>query len=214
MLLLSAGVLCSPGTVALAIEGKDDPLAAFRKGLRSYQAHFQQTVYNDQGLVHERSSGKLYLQLPNRFNWVWERPYRQRIVSDGRSIWWHDHELRQVVIRDAREALRDTPLVTLLGHGTDRFYSVVRLGRVDGHEWIELKKTKGDESVYQNIRIGFDEVAGTYALLILVLTDGLGFINRMDLSHRQRNIRLDPALFDFVMPDGVDVIDERVSTRQ
>ena len=222
MFWLSVCVIGIPGNIFLAgtflvgffrfayAEDTIAPLDSFRQGLNSYQAKFIQTIYTADGEMYERSSGSLYLQIPEKFHWVWEKPYQQRILSDGKSVWFYDIDLEQVIIRDSEEAVKNTPIHNLLVQTEDPFYTVRSLGNIQGSDWVELLPKDIESSAYQRVRIGFDRVNEGYAPLMILLFDNMeGYVTRIDLSERKLNTILPADLFTLNPPETVDVIDER-----
>ena len=73
-------------------------------GLSSLRAEFRQSVTDAQGQIIEQAEGTMALARPGRFRWDYRVP-EQLIVSDGRTVWFHDVELEQVTIRAGRDRL-------------------------------------------------------------------------------------------------------------
>ncbi|MDH5630764.1 MAG: outer membrane lipoprotein carrier protein LolA [Gammaproteobacteria bacterium] len=69
------------------------------KGIKSYQADFEQKVHNEMGAEVDYSSGKFYIQNTNHFRWEVEEVFPQLIIGNGKYIYTYDPELEQVTIQ-------------------------------------------------------------------------------------------------------------------
>lgn len=185
-----------------------DPLKVFLKEFETLQSDFTQTLLDEAGEQLEQTSGTLYLQQPGKFNWTYKHPYLQKIISDGEVLWIYDEDLEQLTIRDfSSEELEQTPAAIILGNAfPEKHFIQVDLGNIEGYKWIEL--TPRDlEAQFKNIRIGFD----AKRLGMMVIADNLGQTTRIDFSNVNKNQKLSADLFEFIVPEGIDVIDERLA---
>ncbi|HDJ86891.1 MAG TPA: outer membrane lipoprotein chaperone LolA [Chromatiales bacterium] len=175
-------------------------LQAFLHGLTSLQADFRQSVVDDRGQVLQRSRGTLYLQRPGRFRWDYRAP-SELIVADGRNLWFYDRGLEQITVRPLRRGLGNLPVALLTSErSVEKRFHVAGAGTADGLHWLRLTP-RGKESGFEWIRLGF---RGDL-LVRMELHDILGQTTRIRFSHVRRNPKLDPALFRFTPPPGVDV---------
>ena len=55
------------------------------------------------------SSGTFEFSRPNRFKFVYKKPFEQTIVADGTTLWLFDVDLNQVTARKQAQALGSTP---------------------------------------------------------------------------------------------------------
>jgi chaperone LolA len=187
-------------------EEKQNPLDYFLTKLESFQADFTQTLSNEQGVSLETSSGVVYMQNPSKFRWVYQEPYAQLIVTDGKTLWLYDEDLAQVSIRDIEESINNTPAAIISGQeNIDKYYVTVDMGKIEGYDWIELTP-KDVENQYNSVRLGFDD----NNLGMMIMFDNLGQVTRIDFHNPVRNKRFGGPLFTFETPEGVDVVDERI----
>lgn len=182
-----------------------DPLQRFLKGFDSLEANFVQRLINEKGEELERTTGVLHLQQPGKFYWSYETPYTQKIISNGDVLWVFDEDLEQLTIRKIGNAIDETPAGIILGNNniTEHFIQV-NMGVIESFDWIELTP-KNLEAQYKNIRLGFEKEK----LGMMIIVDNLGQTTRIDFTDVKKNIKLSSALFEFEVPEGVDVIDER-----
>ncbi len=182
-----------------------DPLNRFLDKLDTLQSNFVQTLLDENGSELETTVGTLYLKQPGQFHWAYREPYVQKIISDGEVLWIYDEDLEQVTIRAMGDTLEQTPASIILGESDlSKHFVKVSLGNIEGYDWIEL--TPRDlEAEYNNIRIGFDD----NKLGMMIIDDNLGQTTRIDFTEVSKNKTLDDELFTLVVPDYVDVIDDR-----
>lgn len=206
-LLVSCQLSLVPGAHAATAQPgtSSNALTHFLDGLQTFSAGFEQVVENEFGEELERSHGVLYVERPGRFHWAYWEPFPQLIISDGLSLWIFDEDLEQVTVRDITESIDDSPAAVLGGEvDVEQHYVVIDGGTVEGVNWLELTP-RDIESQYATVRLGFrnDHLAG------MELFDNLGQKTRISFQDTRRNPPLEPGLFEFTPPEGVDVVDER-----
>ena len=88
-------------------------LDLFLQKTHTGQAGFTQVVTSPgrdgQAPRSKTSSGTFEFQRPGRFRFVYQKPFAQTIVADGRSLWLYDVDLNQVTQRAQAQALGSTP---------------------------------------------------------------------------------------------------------
>src|SRR5574337_2139622 len=79
-------------------DGMDD-LSAFVRTANSGRADFTQVVISPprpgQAARSKTSSGTFEFLRPNRFRFVYAKPYQQTIVADGQTLWLYDVDLNR-----------------------------------------------------------------------------------------------------------------------
>ncbi len=174
-------------------------LEAFAEDLDTLSGEFEQATIDDSGRVVEETHGQLYFSRPDLFRWDYAEPFPQQMVADGDKLWHFDESLDQVTVRAQPEAGESPLLVLTRPELLDRFYEV---------------RTGGDENVLEFLPLAADaefELARMHfsnALpQMLELHDQFGQITRIELKNLQRNPELDPDVFTFEPPEGVDVLE-------
>lgn len=200
VLLLGLG-LASSGAWATVSENLDH----FFEDVETYSARFQQVVLDEDFNPIEESSGRVTIKRPGRFRWDYEPPNETRIISNGDKVWVFDVELDQVSVRSYRKALGSTPAALLAGGAEiSEEFDVTDLGEVNGPlHWVRMVP-KSEDVGFEDIRIGFEDGR----LRVMELVDGLGQTTRITMTDGAENETVSDAQFDFIPPDGVDVIDE------
>lgn len=181
-----------------------DRLQRFTDDLRSFQAGFVQTRYDeDQNPVRE-SQGVAWLQRPGLFRWVYREPYEQTIVADGERLWVYDADLDQVTVREMERALATAPIMLLSGREplSEQFEMHDR-GEREGLYWVELRP-KVQDTDFRRIFLGLDDET----LKVMELRDQFDQATQIRFHHVEMNPQIDPARFRFTPPEGADVIGE------
>jgi len=179
-----------------------DQLRGFAAGTQAARGEFTQQQVRANGRAGESASGRFAFSRPGRFRWDVVRPYEQTIVTDGARLYFYDKDLRQVTVRKVDEAVSATPAAILFGaNDLDAHFELKEAGAADGVEWLEAVP-RSRESGFDRIRIGF---RGGLPEAMEVL-DAFGQTTRFAFRAIERNPALDPELFRFQPPPGVDVI--------
>jgi outer membrane lipoprotein carrier protein len=196
---VAAGLLAvQPPARAAAIE----QLREFTAATRTARGEFIQQSVRSNGRPAEVSSGSFAFSRPGRFRWEVVKPYEQLIVTDGERLHFYDKDLRQVTVRKVGDAISATPAAILFGsNDLDRAFTLKEAGVVDGLDWLEATP-RSRESGFEKIRIGFR--AGLPESMEVL--DAFGQTTRFAFRAIERNPTLDPALFRFTAPKGVDVV--------
>jgi outer membrane lipoprotein carrier protein len=192
-----AALLLTVSTSGVAEDGRAQ-LDRFADGLETLAGRFEQVTIDAEGEVTEESSGRLWFSRPDRFRWSYEAPFPQEIVADGERLWHYDVSLEQVTVREQPGAAESPLLVLTRPELLDRFYRVTATGR----ELIEFEPTAEGTDVVQG-RLYFRDGLPVQ----LELEDSFGQLTRLRLSELERNPELDPSLFEFTVPEGVDVLE-------
>ncbi|TDM09295.1 MAG: outer membrane lipoprotein carrier protein LolA [Ideonella sp. MAG2] len=85
-----------------------DQLRGFVRDTKFGRADFTQTVTAPDGVKKKVSTGTFEFLRPNRFRFVYQKPYAQTIVGDGQKVWFYDIDLAQVTVRKMGDALGAT----------------------------------------------------------------------------------------------------------
>jgi len=181
-----------------------DQLRAFIRTTHSATADFTQTVLDQQLTTLQRASGTLVFSRPGKFRWQYQTPYPQLIVGDGDKLWLYDQQLKQVTVRKLGQALGSTPAALLAGDGAiEQYFHLKDLGKNGALDWLEATPKQNTGS-FASIRLGF---RGDM-LAVMELHDHFGQTTIIRFHDFRRNPPINPAMFRFTPPPGVDVIGE------
>ena len=182
----------------------NNPLQYFLTDLNTLEAKFFQTLINENGDKLEKTEGILYLKTPGSFFWHYQKPYAQKIISNGNKLWIFDEDLEQVTIKNIDNRIKQTPAGIILGNQSIKEHFVqVNMGIIDSYDWIELTP-KDLDAQYKSIKIGFNNDN----LGMMIIVDNLEQITRIDFADAKKNIKLSSEIFNFIVPDNIDIFDE------
>jgi outer membrane lipoprotein carrier protein len=171
-------------------------------GLDSFSADFSQKLFDADQVMQEETSGVLRVQRPNRFNLEYRQPYYQLYVADGKQLYFYDKDLEQVTVKAQKGMLENTPAMLLSNPAKlEQLYRVSPQGEEDGYFWYELVPRQEGGS-FERITLAFKG----NQLRIMELQDSFRQTTRLTFKNIQRNPDLNPRLFQFTPPKGVDVI--------
>ncbi len=196
--LWSAGIQASLAGPAI------DQLNNFLEQIATLSADFVQLSIDESGKPGQRSTGRFYLAKPGKFRWDYLQPYKQEIVANGDKVWFFDADLEQVTVKRLGTAIGSTPALLLTGQVSLQENFVIEEERfADGMQWVKLTPRSEDDS-FKYILIGVD--GGS--LRGMELSDNFGQLTRIAFSNVKSNVQIDPNLFEFVAPEGVDVFED------
>ncbi|MDP2805054.1 MAG: outer membrane lipoprotein chaperone LolA [Gallionellaceae bacterium] len=182
-----------------------DKLKTFIAATHSAQANFTQEVVDKNGKRIQSASGTMQFVRPGKFRWVYQKPYEQIIVGDGKKFWMYDVDLNQVTVKKLDAALGGSPAALLSGSNEiERGFTLKDKGEKDGLEWLEAKP-KSAESNFEKILMAFNSNS---ELRVMELFDAFGHRTVLRFSELKNNPSFSPQLFSFVPPKGADVLGE------
>lgn len=202
MKFLHYSILLLLFNVVSAHAGSQAQLREFMTDIRTLSARFTQVVYDRAGRKTQDSQGTMQFSRPGRFRWVYEKPYSQVVVGDGKKLWIYDQDLEQVTVRKLDQAIGESPAALLAGsNDIEKLFNLREAGSSDGLEWLEATP-KSREGSFEKVRLGFKDGE----IHAMEMRDNFGQTTRMRFSHLKRNPPLSNDLFRFTPPKGVDVI--------
>lgn len=172
----------------------------------SLRADFVQYLLDASGSRLQETTGSMTLSQPNRFYWQTQDPFAQTIVSNGQQVWIHDPDLEQVTIQLLDTRTTSTPALLLSGdkQAIGEQFHVRMTANNDGLQQFELRP-QDPESLYTYIRLYF--LHGQLQQMQLV--DSLDQKTAMHFTNLVANPSINPGTFEFMLPDGADIIDMR-----
>jgi len=189
--------LSSPAFAQNAENRLNDALAS----LDNLTADFKQTILNDEKKIVQQSSGKVAIQRPGKFSWIYTSPYEQQIIGDGKELWVYDVDLDQVTVKPMANGLASTPIMILMRQkeaGSE--FNISEVGQRKYLYWVELEP-KSKDMDYTSVYIGLEDGA----VKAMELRDKFGQSTQIVFENLRLNVVHDPKTFKFVPPEGVDV---------
>ena len=193
------------GTAAAATPAEDlaRRIEEHHQKTRDLVARFTQTYRS--GLIGRESveRGRLSLKRPGQMRWEYEAPEKKTFVSDGHRFFFYVPADRQVIVKQHRDE-RSLPSQLLSGGQILQSFDVslvadpapglLRLRLVPKHDDAEVSEA-------------FLVVDGEARIRSVEIKDAQGSHSRFEFAEVRENVGLKDALFEFVMPKGVEVIE-------
>ena len=188
-------------------------LEAFVKTTQSGRASFTQVVTSPakegQTAKSKTSIGTFEFLRPNRFKFVYKKPFEQSIVADGQTLWLYDADLNQVTSRKLAQVLNGTPAAVIAAaadlKGLEADFALSAQPDRAGLQWV-LATPKTKDGQLQNIQVGFKVTDKGSELAALEILDSFGQKSVMSFNQFEVNPALSAASFQFKPPTGADVI--------
>jgi outer membrane lipoprotein carrier protein len=204
-LLASAALTASPAPDVHAIAQAVDERY---NHLRSVQAEFSE-IYRGAGM-ERTESGTLWLKKPGKMRWEYRSPRDKLFLSDGKDAWFYIPGERQVR-RTAVKKLDDlrSPLAFLLGktklvkelQGLSLAPDVAPLAAGD----VLLRGVP--KNLADRVSQVLLEITPEHWIRRILIEEVDGSVTEYRFSNYRENVDVPDRQFQFVVPDGIEVID-------
>jgi outer membrane lipoprotein carrier protein len=208
--LLATNIVCAQG------ESGAEQLRQFVRNSKTAEGEFVQQQLRapkanepqDKGLkVVRETRGNFVFQRPGRFVWDTQKPFEQKLITDGKQIILWDKDLNQATFRPAGQVLATTPAAILFGEASlDQNFDLLEGEERLGMKWVALVPKKNpnakNDPPYTKISVGMSN--GLPKALELI--DGLGSVVLVTLDKIALNVNLPANRFSFTPPAGAEVL--------
>jgi outer membrane lipoprotein carrier protein len=187
--------------------------------LNYFSANFVQEVFSESGEKLEQSAGKLAISKPNLANWHTIEPDELTIISDSSDVWFYNPWIEQVSVYSLSAAIAKTPILLLTSKDKALWqqYTVTKLIPAKDVEHL----TQTDESFVisaidvnsqiKSLTLTFDTSTETGNLTQFSFLDATGQLSHIHLSNYDDESEPEAGLFNFTVPEGVQVDDQRTN---
>ncbi|ABM03456.1 outer membrane lipoprotein carrier protein LolA [Psychromonas ingrahamii 37] len=165
-------------------------------------AEFSQQVSSPEGKILDDSQGMLAISRPGKFRWEVLMPEEELIVSDGQTMWMYSPFIEQVTLLNLSDAIQGTPFILLSG--------------ANESQWADYQVNKvNDQFIVKNIagtvqdRSFIFEFNKSSQVSKFVVIEALGQRSEFKLSHKVLSKPWVEGFFDFSIPAGVEIDDQR-----
>lgn len=178
--------------------------------LHYFSANFSQEVLSDSGELLAQSSGKLAISKPNLANWHTLDPDELAIVSDGQDVWFYNPWIEQVSVYALSGAIAKTPILLLTSKDEALWqeYQVTKLANAKGESFVISAKDLNSQ--IKSLTLVFDH-ENKGQLTQFSFLDATGQLSHITLSDFDGQHKPKANLFNFVIPDGVQIDDQRAN---
>jgi len=208
--IVSILFLCLTFSQAAGIGRLDEIVARLQDNyrvMRDYEASFEQETRIKAYPRAQKSSGKVFYKKPGGMRWNYERPEASEIVTNGQTVWMYTPSLNQVMktrFSESSQSRVATAFLSGMGNLKADFDVALDTAEEDeaGYRLVLRPKDKGD-----SVRtLVFTVDRETFNIKKSVLTDHYDNVTTVRLSDFKINNGLEDALFEFVPPEGVEVV--------
>lgn len=152
------------------------------------------------------SEGVVYFKKAGKMRWTYQKPFRQEIISDGKTLWNYRPEEKQVVVTPMSQTLQGkVPSTFLAGLGNLKSDFQIRWAKGPASKenyFLELTPHESQGSL-ERLLLLVDR--GTYRILQAKIQDVMGNVTQISFSKIQFDNRPSDSLFTFTPPKGVEV---------
>jgi outer membrane lipoprotein carrier protein len=190
----------------LAIQNTKDKKVLMNKlaQLDFFSANFTQKIMSESGDLLQQGSGTIAISKPNLVNWQTLEPDETSLISDGKTIWSYDPFIEQASAYSLGKVIDNTPVLLLTSNDVTLWnkYTVEH----KGNEFIITPLTQ--ESQIKSLSLRFSD-NDEMQLSEFSFNDVTGQISRIELSEFNSIDKPSAKLFEFIVPEGVRLEDER-----
>lgn len=170
-------------------------------GLKSFRAHFNQTVTDGQGEVIQTSQGELLLKQPAMMRWQVSSPDESTLIADGTTLWHIDPFVEQVTAMDQQQSVANNPIILLTDTSAENWDKFT----VEQYENGYTVVAKDPQSQILSLRLVFDQDE----LTSLTFVDRQQQVSQLTFDQIHQNLDIGERLFQFTLPEGYDLDDQR-----
>jgi outer membrane lipoprotein carrier protein len=155
-------------------------------------------------------SGTVYFSRGGKMRWEYESPEEKLFLADGKMVWFYvpaDRTVTRTIMKESADW--QTPLALLVGRA--------KFSRVCGRVELSEARTSAAENVVlrclpKSPKAGFTDVSievdGQYRIVRVVIREPAGVETEFRFGKWEENLPLADALFRFIIPPGVAIVDE------
>jgi outer membrane lipoprotein carrier protein len=190
----------------ISLEGILDKVQTQYDVHKDFKAQFfQESLIKSLG-KKQKAEGKVYFKKPGKMRWIYTDPFKQEIISDGRTLWTYRPEDKQVIVAKMAQAFQSqTPTTFLAGLGNLKRDFQARFGQAPspGKDYfLEMTPLESHGSL-EKLFLQVDQK--TFHILRAQIQDVMGNVTEIRFADIHFDNRLPEDLFTFSPPEGVEV---------
>lgn len=169
--------------------------------ITSYQADFTQVVKDISGEILQEASGKILMQQPQKLYWETFEPNEAILVADGNTLWHLDPFVEQVIAMNQ--------------DGSTNNHPIMLIAEPERTNWEEYKVTQTNNgysvfpiSEQQSVR-ELELTLANGVITSILIKDQQDQVNELLFSNIKQNDTIEKSIFEFVVPEGFDLDDQR-----
>jgi len=154
--------------------------------------------------ITDFARGRVFVKYPGKMRWEYQEPEPQIIVTDGIRLWMYRPEDNQVMTGGAPAFFRDGKGASFLSDIKiirEKFNIAMDTTAQDLYYRFTLFPIEKSLDITE-IRLEVDK--STYTIARIVTINQYGDDTHIEMVNHRFNVNLDPSLFSFEVPPGVD----------
>ncbi len=190
-----------------ATVSEEEKFSELLGAVKTLKGKFSQELLDQSGKSLQKTDGTFKVLRPGYFYWEVNPPYQQIVVGTPHSLKIYDPDLEQMTIQESA-SLSGTPAAFMSGESS-AIFSDYALTKTVKEKIIDYTFTlkPGSDASFAKIQFVFDRSNDeTPFLSYLSFVDKLGQETQVQLSALELNIEIDAAAFQFIAPEGTDII--------
>ena len=199
-ILISACIFaysCSAQAISVEANQLKDKLAVFQQ----INASFVQKVSSVEGKLLNESTGEMTVSRPGKFHWQVKTPEEELIVSDGVTIWYYSPLIEQVTLINFADAIMNTPFALIAGTNEQQWASYVVTQKDN-----QFTVTNSTQPQTTSFIFEFDNSDNINKFVVI---EEQGQRSEFNLTHHPKQKVVTDDFFNFKVPMGVEVDDQR-----
>ncbi len=177
---------------------------------------FKQNVVDVNNKIIQQGSGVFALSYPNQLYWHLTDPDESLIIANKKSVWVYNPFAEEVTILDLEQAVATSPMTLLIhrdeatwGNYTVTKTNFAKNAIAQNSICYSITPKKSESTVLK-----VDACFAKDQLSKFVIFDSQGNISTFVLTEQRKLNTVEKSIFDFVIPENVDVDDQRIKKTQ
>jgi outer membrane lipoprotein carrier protein len=173
---------------------------------RGFSAAFFQESMLKAMQISDTAEGKLTVKRPGKMRWEYTLPDEQVIITNGSAMWIYRPADRQVMVGRAPDFFgqgKGAGFLSDIRQIRDSFNITLAEAQSDGYHRLLLRPLKPTPELAEII---LSVAKTTYQVDQVITHNAYGDETRIVLEKYQFNLDPDESLFNFNIPEGIDVI--------
>ncbi len=177
-----------------------------RYSTQGFSARFFQSSTLKALDITETASGTMIVKRPAMMRWMYEKPEKQLIITDGKQLWIYRPAENQVTVGNAPVFFGDGKGASFLSNiQSIRKKFNVTLEKITTSQEYVLKLVPSDKS-FDLVSVFLVISGDTFDIVEVVTYNSYEDETRIELSNIKLEQSIDDAQFKFVIPQGAEVM--------
>ncbi|MBM4331799.1 MAG: outer membrane lipoprotein chaperone LolA [Deltaproteobacteria bacterium] len=154
----------------------------------------------------QHAEGAVYFKKPGKMRWIYRKPNKHEMISDGKTLWMYRPEDKQVVVSKMTQAFQSkAPSTFLAGIGNlkkDFQARFVKEPSPSADYFLELTPIEAQGGL-EKLFLAVER--NSFKIMQANIQDAMGNVTQITFSRIQFNNNLSDSLFNFTPPKDVEV---------